>query len=237
MTLQNLKYAMYINNLVLLDKIKRVKDLVDIADVDISEHLNNLTIHVTQEDKDTWNAMLENAKKYAKELFDAVTSFQVIKVEELPTEDIKSMCIYLLAVDPNDKDYYEEYMYIDGNWEIIGSTRINLEPYILKAEVEELLKSYPLTSELEKMLEDYSLKKDVEALLKDYALSKDIEKRLDDYLLKTDSHKHDNLNVLDELSDIDGMLNYKGNPTYPVVTDEQIQQAITDTLKILNKEE
>ena len=50
---------MYINNLILLDKIKTIQDLVDIADVDISEHLNNLAIHVTQEDKDTWNAMLE----------------------------------------------------------------------------------------------------------------------------------------------------------------------------------
>lgn len=198
MTLQNLKYAMYINNLILLDKIKTVQDLIDIADVDISNHLNDLVIHVTQDDKDTWNAMLGDAKKYAKELFDAVTSFQVVKVTELPTENIKTMCIYLLAVDPEDKDYYEEYMYIDGQWEIIGSTRINLEPYILKTEVEELLK---------------------------------------DYLLKKDSHKHENLEVLNDLSDADGMLNYKGAPTYPVVTDEEIQQAITDTLNQLSKKE
>jgi len=189
---------MYINNLILLGKIKTVQDLIDIADVDISNHLNDLVIHVTQDDKDTWNAMLSDAKKYAKELFDAVTSFQVVKVTELPTENIKTMCIYLLAVDPEDKDYYEEYMYIDGQWEIIGSTRINLEPYILKTEVEELLK---------------------------------------DYLLKKDSHKHENLEVLNDLSDADGMLNYKGAPTYPVVTDEEIQQAITDTLNQLSKKE
>lgn len=221
MTLQNLKYAMYINNLILLDKIKTVQDLVDIADVDISEHLNNLAIHVTQEDKDTWNAMLENAKKYAKELFNAVTSFQVMKVSELPTEDIKPMCIYLLAVDPSDKDYYEEYMYIDGNWEIIGSTRINLEPYILKTEVDELLK-------------DYLLKKDIEP----YILKEEVSKLLEDYLLKKDSHKHDNFDILNELSDSDGLLSYKGSPVIPVVTDEDIQQAITNTLnQLLKKEE
>lgn len=221
MTLQNLKYAMYINNLILLDKIKTVQDLVDIADVDISEHLNNLAIHVTQEDKDTWNAMLENAKKYAKELFNAVTSFQVMKVPELPTEDIKPMCIYFLAVDPSDKDYYEEYMYIDGNWEIIGSTRINLEPYILKTEVDELLK-------------DYLLKKDIEP----YILKEEVSKLLEDYLLKKDSHKHDNFDILNELSDSDGLLSYKGSPVIPVVTDEDIQQAITNTLnQLLKKEE
>lgn len=221
MTLQNLKYAMYINNLILLDKIKTIQDLVDIADVDISEHLNNLAIHVTQKDKDTWNAMLENAKKYAKDLFNTVTSFQVIKVPELPTEDIKTMCIYLLAVDPSDKDYYEEYMYIDGNWEIIGSTRINLEPYILKTEVDELLK-------------DYLLKKDIEP----YILKEEVSKLLEDYLLKKDSHKHDNFDILNELSDSDGLLSYKGSPVIPVVTDEDIQQAITNTLnQLLKKEE
>ena len=212
---------MYINNLILLDKIKTIQDLVDIADVDISEHLNNLAIHVTQEDKDTWNAMLENAKKYAKELFNTVTSFQVMKVPELPTEDIKPMCIYLLAVDPSDKDCYEEYMYIDGNWEIIGSTRINLEPYILKTEVDELLK-------------DYLLKKDIEP----YILKEEVSKLLEDYLLKKDSHKHDNFDILNELSDSDGLLSYKGSPVIPVVTDEDIQQAITNTLnQLLKKEE
>lgn len=209
MTLQNLKYAMYINNLILLDKIKTIQDLVDIADVDISEHLNNLAIHVTQEDKDTWNAMLENAKKYAKDLFNAVTSFQVMKVPELPTEDIKTMCIYLLAVDPSDKDYYEEYMYIDGQWEVIGSTRIDLTPYILRTEVEELLKEYTKTAELTKILSNY--------------------------LLKEDSHKHENISILDDLSDVDGLLNYRGTPVHPIVTDIQIQQAITDTLKILKE--
>lgn len=212
-TLANLKYALYLNNLELLAIIKGIQDIAtgDVGAVynALLGHTNNAVIHVTQEDKDTWNAILDNAKAYAKELFDTVTSFRVEIVTELPTEDIKELCIYLLTVNPEDKDYYEEYMYINGQWEVIGSTRIDLTPYILRTEVEELLKEYTKTAELTKILSGY--------------------------LLKEDSHKHENMNILNDLSDVDGLLNYRGTPVHPIVTDIQIQQAITDTLKILKE--
>jgi gas vesicle protein len=110
----------------------------------VQSHLEDATIHVTQDDKDLWDAMLAHAKQYAKELFQGVTSFRAEVVSELPKENIESMCIYLLAVNPAEKDCYEEYMYINGKWETIGSTRIDLTPYILKEEVYDLLKDYML---------------------------------------------------------------------------------------------
>lgn len=203
MTLANLKYALYLNNIELLEIIKSIQDIAtgDFSTVydALVGHTNNTVIHVTQEDKDAWNAILDNAKAYAKELFDTVTSFRVEIVTELPTEDIKGMCIYLLSVDPEDKDSYEEYMYINNSWELIGNTRINLEPYILRTEVEKIL---------------------------------------EDYLLKKDSHEHDNLDVLNEMSESDGLLNYKGKPiAQEIITDEDIEQAIKDILETLNKEE
>ena len=51
------------------------------------------------------------------------------------------------------------------------------------------------------------------------------------------SHIHDNADVLSNLSDSDGMLIYKGEPiTSLVVTEEQLQQAITDTINLLKEE-
>lgn len=155
---------MYLNNLRLLEKINALKDTVDglvgadITDIKkqieelqklideaeklikdnndfVTKHIQDTVIHVTQADKDLWNSILKSAKDYAKALFDGVTSFNVIKVETLPTEDIKTMTIYLLAIDPKDKDAYDEYMYIDGQWEHIGSTRIDLSLYALKSEL------------------------------------------------------------------------------------------------------
>ena len=103
------------------------------TDGTVKDHAENLVIHVTQEDKDLWNATLDNAKAFAQELFNRLTSFEIIKCTELPTEDIKTMTIYFLQIDPEQDDLYEEYMYIDGQWEKIGNTRIDLSDYVTKA--------------------------------------------------------------------------------------------------------
>lgn len=102
------------------------------TDDTVKSHADNLIIHVTQADKDIWNATLGNAKTYAKSLFDQLTSFEIIKCTELPIEDIKTMTIYFLQIDPEQDDLYEEYMYLDGQWEKIGNTRIDLSDYVTK---------------------------------------------------------------------------------------------------------
>ena len=99
----------------------------------IDAHKNNLVIHVTQDDKDLWNATLQNAKDYALELFNRLTSFEIITCTELPTENIQEMTIYFLQIDPEQEDLYEEYMYINDHWEKIGNTRIDLSDYVTKA--------------------------------------------------------------------------------------------------------
>ena len=103
------------------------------TDGTIKVHAENLTIHVTQADKDIWNATLGNAKAFAQELFNRLTSFEIVKCTELPTEDIKTMTIYFLQISPEQDDLYEEYMYIDDKWEKIGNTRIDLSDYVTKS--------------------------------------------------------------------------------------------------------
>lgn len=179
---------------------KIIKDFENLDSDSIQPHISNTEIHVTQDDKDLWNAILEDAKEYAKSLFEGVTSFRLKKVDILPTEDIESLVIYLIPNGDSDtENCYDEYMYINGSWETIGSTRIDLTPYILKEEVYNLLEKY---------------------------------------VLKKDSHTHQNMDVLNELSDINGQLKYKDETLEVTVADEEVQQAITNTLRILlNKEE
>lgn len=43
--------------------------------------------------------------------------------------------IYLVQKNTNDEGVYQEFMWIDNDFEIIGSTAINLEPYFLKENV------------------------------------------------------------------------------------------------------
>jgi hypothetical protein len=60
------------------------------------------------------------------EITAAGVSYEV--VEALPEgEDIKSGYIYLLKDDAEGSNVYEEYMYINGKWEVIGTTVTDLE--------------------------------------------------------------------------------------------------------------
>jgi hypothetical protein len=60
------------------------------------------------------------------EITAAGVSYEV--VEALPEgEDIKAGYIYLLKDDAEGSNVYEEYMYINGKWEVIGTTVTDLE--------------------------------------------------------------------------------------------------------------
>ena len=63
-------------------------------------------------------------------------SYQI--VSELPTTDISTTTIYLLARSSSSSqpDIYDEYLYINNQWEIIGSTSTDLSNYYTKSEVD-----------------------------------------------------------------------------------------------------
>ena len=117
--------------------IKSLQEISTSLVKDLTEHIENATIHVTQADKDLWNSLLQTCNDYAKTLFDSVTSFTVKKVRVLPVDNIQTMTIYLLSITPEEDNIYDEYMYIDDKWERIGSTRINLDLYALKTDLHE----------------------------------------------------------------------------------------------------
>ena len=199
-------------------------------------HINNLSIHVTKDDKDLWNSTLQNAKDYAKKLFDNVTSFTIEIVDILPTENIKTMTIYFMRnKHDNESDYYEEYMYINNKWEIIGSTFVNLAPYLLKKdfekyqqEIADKFAKYNTSDEITNILKDYLLAQTFTNTLKNYSTTAEINKALEAYAKKTELHKHDNKDILNKLSDVSGTLNYNGTP---IQTEIQISQESDNALE------
>ena len=207
-----------------LNSIKELaKSLSDLSST-LDTHIKNTVIHVTQDDKDLWNSILDNAKKYAKKLFDSVTSFNIQIVDALPVDNIKEMTIYFMRNGRNNEtDYYEEYMYINNKWEIIGSTFVNLTPYLL-------------VSDFEKTINNYVTKADLIEKLKNYTNSTDL---MNDYAKKTDLHNHSNKSILDNLSDKKGVLNYKGVPiqTELTLSKEQNNAIIKKTDGLFVKDE
>lgn len=56
-------------------------------------------------------------------------------VETLPTQDIDTNTIYMILKSvPSTNNIYDEYMYINGAWELIGSTEVDLSNYYTKTE-------------------------------------------------------------------------------------------------------
>ena len=61
-------------------------------------------------------------------------------VDSLPTEGIKTNVIYFLPLSSvGENNVYEEYMYINDKWELIGTTQVDLSQYYTKEESDGLL--------------------------------------------------------------------------------------------------
>ena len=70
-------------------------------------------------------------------LIESVNQFNCVIVEELPTEDIDVHTIYFVpADDTTSTNAYEEYMYINSNWEKIGGTNTDFDNYYTKSEID-----------------------------------------------------------------------------------------------------
>ena len=75
-------------------------------------------------------------KEEVQTLIGRISSLELIKVDKLPTENIKTSAIYLVPNEESEENnIYTEYLYMDGKWEIIGTTSVDLSQYALKTEI------------------------------------------------------------------------------------------------------
>lgn len=73
------------------------------------------------------------SKEYVQELISTVTSASFEVVDELPTEGIKTNTIYLVPSQSSGlNNVYDEWVYINNKWELIGTTAIDLSNYLAK---------------------------------------------------------------------------------------------------------
>ena len=73
-------------------------------------------------------------------LISAIQSLKKEVVAELPTTDISTDTIYLVPSSSSQtQNVYDEYLYINNAWELIGSTAFDLTNYYTKTEVDAAL--------------------------------------------------------------------------------------------------
>lgn len=69
-------------------------------------------------------------KDYVDNMVSTIPQFSIEVVETLPTEDISNTVVYLLKPTAEDTDnLYDEYIYVNGTWELLGSARLDLDNY------------------------------------------------------------------------------------------------------------
>lgn len=71
------------------------------------------------------------------DLLKNLNSLNFKTVDELPTTNISTSTIYLLPYE----NEYEEYIYVNNAWEMLGSTKINISEYATKAYVDSVVDS------------------------------------------------------------------------------------------------
>ena len=82
----------------------------------IDEHIKDTTVHITKDERDEWNGILDKAKKYA----DQLPFYTYQKVDNLPNDEqvIKDNTIYLLkqTYPESNEIYYVRYIYREHKW-------------------------------------------------------------------------------------------------------------------------
>lgn len=74
-------------------------------------------------------------KNEVKELIGKASSLKFEVVTTLPTSNISSSTIYLKKIGTEGTNIYEEYLYVNNRWEMIGNTSVDLSNYVQKDEL------------------------------------------------------------------------------------------------------
>lgn len=98
------------------------------------------------------------SKSEVDALISAVNGMSKTVVDELPTENISENTIYLVPnTTPGTNNGYTEYIYLNGSWEILGTTdSVNLDGYVKETDLQTTLSDYIKKTDVETTDIDFS---------------------------------------------------------------------------------
>lgn len=102
--------------------------------VNLSEYVNDVGFVTSSVNNLTnyYNKANSYSKTEINNMLDGLSTFEIRIVEELP-ETGESSCFYLIKNEDNENsNYYDEYLWIGENFELIGNTKVDLSDYLTK---------------------------------------------------------------------------------------------------------
>lgn len=108
----------------------------------LQEHLDNVNIHVTAQDKENWNKILELAKKYTDDLVNALVIYDYAIVDDLDLIDpslIKPTTVYCVQeqIPDSEETYLVRYLYREGVWIPLDITKETYKLFARKKYVDD----------------------------------------------------------------------------------------------------
>lgn len=89
-------------------------------------------------------------------LISAIPKFAIEVVNSLPTTDISTTTIYLLRnSETTGSDLFEEYIYVNNAWELLGAQTIDLSNYVTTSDLNTALANYVTSTSLATTLLGY----------------------------------------------------------------------------------
>lgn len=71
-----------------------------------------------------------------KEELSAIPKFNILPVTELPSQDISPTTVYLIPYGDESQNIYDEYIYVNGKWEKLGTQKMDLSGYATKDDLQ-----------------------------------------------------------------------------------------------------
>ena len=115
------------------------KEQMEQAILDVQTQMNNLdidgekvdhtaTFTITKKDGTTKTVQISDGEQGPQGEPGVPGAVKFLIVNELPTQDIQTDAIYLVpSQSPSTSDLYDEYMYINNTWELLGQKQITVD--------------------------------------------------------------------------------------------------------------
>lgn len=119
----------------LLDTLNRVTE----EGQQIIEDFEKLEVEKVGINDDEATSVTTFSSEKIMQMIDAINEFAISIESELPTENIDTHTIYFIPKEGSESgDVYDEYIFINNEWEHIGSTEIDLSNYYTTEQVDEI---------------------------------------------------------------------------------------------------
>ena len=123
----------------------------------VESKIPDVSSFITKSVDDLVNYYLKSetyTKAEVDSIIESVTSISFEVVTELPTTG-ESNKIYLKLKEESANNSYEEYIWINEKWELIGSTEVDLSNYVTTDDFTSTLESYVKSEDLSNTLSEY----------------------------------------------------------------------------------